>query len=132
MEVSSLIKLLIIPSNIIQYNAALAITEAIRRTSKEKLYQEPGLQFLQSRRWFRKLSLFHKIIKSKSPSYLYHLIPKQLTSYSTRNSQNLPPIKANHSFFKNTFFFHPPSSNGTNQIRIFAVFLLTNFSENES
>ena len=104
MEVSSLIKLLIIPSNIIQYNAALAITEAIRRTSKEKLYQEPGLQSLQSRRWFRKLSLFHKIIKRKSPSYLYHLIPKPLTSYSTRNSQNLPPIKANHSFFKNTFF----------------------------
>ena len=42
--------------------------------------------------------------KKESPSYLYHLIPKPLTSYSTRNSENLPPIKANHSFFKNTFF----------------------------
>ena len=44
------------------------------------------------------------MIKSESSSYLYHLIPNPLTSYSTRNSENLPLIKANHSFFKNTFF----------------------------
>ena len=88
----------------IQYNAALAITGAIRGTSEEKLYQELGFDSLQSRRWFRKLSLFYKIIKSQSPPYLYHLIPKPLTSYFTRNSENLPLIKANHSFFKSPFF----------------------------
>ena len=92
----------------IQYNTVLAITGAIRGTSKEKLYQELGFESLQSRRWFRKLSVFYKIIKNKSPSCLYYLIPKPLTSYSNRNSENLPPSKANHSFFKNTFF-HPPS-----------------------
>ena len=91
----------------IQYNAAFEITGAIRGTSKEKLYQELDFECLQSRRWFRKLSLFYKIIKSESPSCLYYLIPKPLTSYSTSNSENLPPIKANHSFFKNTFF--PPT-----------------------
>ena len=37
----------------IQYNAALAITGAIRGTSKVKLYKELGLEFLKSRRWFR-------------------------------------------------------------------------------
>ena len=37
----------------IQYNAALAITGAIQRTSKTKLYKELGLEFLKSRRWFR-------------------------------------------------------------------------------
>ena len=42
----------------IQYNAALVITGAIRGTSKAKLYQELGFESLQSRRWFRKLSLF--------------------------------------------------------------------------
>ena len=36
----------------IQYNAALAITRAIRGTSKEKLYQEFGSEHLPSRRWF--------------------------------------------------------------------------------
>ena len=42
----------------IQYSAVLAIAGAIKGTSKEKLYQELGFESLQSRRWFRKLSLF--------------------------------------------------------------------------
>ena len=84
----------------IQYNTALAITGAIRGTSKEKLDQELGFESSQSRR----LSLLYKILKNELRTYLYHLIPKQLTSYFTRNSENLSPIKANHSFSKNTFF----------------------------
>ena len=31
----------------VQYNAALAIKDAIRRTSKEKLYQELGFESLK-------------------------------------------------------------------------------------
>ena len=58
----------------IQYNAAIAITGAIRGTSSEKLYQELRLESLRSRRWLRKLCLFYKIYKNKSPSYLYNLI----------------------------------------------------------
>ena len=54
----------------IQYNACLAITGAIRGTSKEKLYQEIGLEPLQLRRWYRKLGIFYKFFKSKSPQYL--------------------------------------------------------------
>ena len=84
----------------IQYNTALAITGAIRGTSKEKLDQELGFESSQSRR----LSLLYKILKNELRTYLYHLIPKQLTSYFTRNSENLSPIKANHSFSENTFF----------------------------
>ena len=41
----------------IQYNACLAITGAIRGTSKEKLYQELGLESLQLRCWHRKLRM---------------------------------------------------------------------------
>ena len=41
----------------VQYIAALAMTGAIRETSKEKLYQELGFESLQSRRWFPKLSV---------------------------------------------------------------------------
>ena len=40
----------------VQYNAALAITGAIRGTSKEKLHQELGLQSLKDRRWLRRMS----------------------------------------------------------------------------
>ena len=35
----------------LQYNAALAITGAIRGTLKEKLYNELGLESLQKKRW---------------------------------------------------------------------------------
>ena len=39
----------------IQYNAALAITGAIRGFSMEKIHQELGLESLRQQRWFRKL-----------------------------------------------------------------------------
>ena len=47
---------------LIQYNAALAVTGTIRGFSSEKLYQELGLEFHQSRRWLRKLCHFYKIL----------------------------------------------------------------------
>ena len=37
------------------YNPALEITVTIRGSSREKLYQELGLETLQQRRWYRKL-----------------------------------------------------------------------------
>ena len=90
----------------IQYNAAIAITGAIRGTSSEKLYQELGLESLRSRRWLRKLCLFYKIYKNKSPSYLYNLIPDRMKFYSTRSSQidNTSNIKTRSNFSRNTFF----------------------------
>ena len=63
----------------IQYNAALAITCALRGTSKEKLYQELGFEPLKPRRWYRKLCYFYKIFKKQSPNYLFRLIPKKTT-----------------------------------------------------
>ena len=59
----------------VQYNAALAITGAIRGTSKEKLYQELGLESLKDRRWLRRLCYLYKIVNTKQPAYLYDLIP---------------------------------------------------------
>ena len=47
----------------VQHNAALAITGAIRGTSREKLYQELGIESLRKRRWYRKLCFFFKIFK---------------------------------------------------------------------
>ena len=41
----------------VQYNSALAITGAIRGTSKEKIYHELGLESLEKRRWYGKLLL---------------------------------------------------------------------------
>ena len=79
------------------------LTGATGGTFKENLFQERSFDPLESRGWFRKLPLFYKIIKNESLSYLYHLIPKPSISHSTRNSKNVPLIKANHGFSKNTF-----------------------------
>ena len=54
----------------IQYNAALAITGAVRGTSREKLYQELGFESLQQRRWYRKLCCLFKIINNQSVTEL--------------------------------------------------------------
>ena len=73
----------------IQYNACLAITGAIRGTSKEKLYQEIGLESLQLRRWYRKLEMFYKIF-------------------------NIPLFNIKHNFHKNSFL--PSSINELNNL----------------
>ena len=43
---------------LIQYNAAIAITGAKGSSSGEKLYQELGFESLQQQQWYQKLCLF--------------------------------------------------------------------------
>ena len=70
----------------------------------EKLNQALGLETLQSRRWFRKLCLFYKIVNNQSPSYLFDYIPSTDRIYNTRNAANVPRIISKHNFFKNSYF----------------------------
>ena len=42
----------------VQYNAALAITGAIKGTSQLKIYNKLGIESLKFRRWFRHLCVF--------------------------------------------------------------------------
>ena len=88
----------------VQYNAALAITGAIRGTSKDKLYKELGLEYLSSRRWFKRLCLFHKIYHNKSPGYLYSLIPKPREIFNLRNQHLIPQIFCRTNIFSDSFF----------------------------
>ena len=53
----------------VQYNAALAITGAIKCTSCSKFYNELGLASLESRRRLRPLCFLHKIISNGSTKY---------------------------------------------------------------
>ena len=87
-----------------QYNAALAITGAIRGSSKEKLYQELGFEYLSSRRWLRKLCTFYRIVRNKSPGYLYKYILPGDRAYLTRNSNNIKQIFCRSEYFANSFF----------------------------
>ena len=71
----------------IQYKEALANTGAIQGTSRDKIYQELGLESLKSRRWYKRLSLMFKIMKEEAPNYLINLIPKCEQTIRTRNNK---------------------------------------------
>ena len=90
----------------IQYNAAIAITGAIRGKSSARLSQELGSESLKSRRWLRKLCLFNKFFHKKSSSRLFQLIPPNNNVYATKSSQSnkLSSFKTRHYFFKDSFF----------------------------
>ena len=74
----------------IQYNTALAITGAVRGTSREKLYQELSCGSLQQRRWYGKRCCLFKIINSQSQSYLFQSVPSWKTEYFAQSSDNIP------------------------------------------
>ena len=88
----------------IRYYAALAITSAIRGSSREKLYQELSLATLQQRRWYIKLCCFYKILKLQSREYLYSIIAIHNMSYRKRQCNKILAINVKHDFFKDTFF----------------------------
>ena len=93
----------------VQYNAALAIIGAIKCTSHSKLYNELGLESLESRRRLRRLCFLHKIISNGLPAYLYKLIPKKSHQYITRNRNVIATYQCILSNFQ---FFHGPSLSG--------------------
>ena len=47
--------------------------------------------------------MFNKIYKSKSPFYLFNLIPGKTSAYATRDIDVILLIKIKHNVFKNTF-----------------------------
>ena len=49
----------------VQYNACVALTGAIRGSSKVKIYQELGFKSLSVRCWYRKLCLFRKVLNNE-------------------------------------------------------------------
>ena len=65
------------------------------------------MESLKNRRWFRKLCQFYKILKSKSPRYLFNVIPTKIRVHNTRYCDNIPLLKIKHNYFRNSFF---PSS----------------------
>ena len=82
----------------IQYHTALAITRAMRKTSKENRVRIKISQ--------KKLCCFHKNFNKQSPKYLLDIISVCSRLYFTRYAENVPSFKARHYFFlKNLFLF---------------------------
>ena len=87
----------------VQYKAALAITGAIQGTSREKIYQELGLESLKNRRWYKCLCCMFKIMIEEAPKFLTKMIPKGQQTIVTRNS-NIPTFYCRTDCFKYSFF----------------------------
>ena len=88
----------------IQYNSALAITGAIRGNSREKFYQELGLQSLR-KRWYKIFLYFFKIFKGQSPEYLFfRILPNVSKAYNTKINNNILHFSGKRNFFRNSFF----------------------------
>ena len=85
----------------VQYSAALAITGAIKGSSREKLFQELGLEYLYRRRWARRLCLPYNVFSTGQPSYIYDLLPPLRSCHRHVNSFNLVYCKS--AYFKNSF-----------------------------
>ena len=65
-----------------QYNPCLALTAAIKYTSKE-ISQELGLESVRDRRWCRKLFLFYKFLENENLKYLFSQMLVMLNSKYT-------------------------------------------------
>ena len=86
----------------VQYNAALAITGAIRGTSRERIYQELGLEHLSQRRWYRRLCMFWKIVNYLNfPAYLKGYLPRMQFSHNENRSKLFATMHSNTNYFKN-------------------------------
>ena len=89
----------------VQYKAALAITGAIKGTSRAKLYKELGLETLKFRRWCRRLCMLYKVKTSGLSLYLPKYIPKGNHPNNTRlNEESLKIYHCRTDVFKYSFF----------------------------
>ena len=87
----------------VQYKATLAITGAIQGTSRDKIYQELGLESLKSRRSYKRLVCMFKIMNEKTPNYLINLILKYEPTIRTWNN-SIQSYKCRTNCFKHSIF----------------------------
>ena len=87
----------------VQYNSCLAITGAMRGTSRKRLYLELGLESLRDRRWYRKLVIFLKLLNGQAPSYLKSIVPSFVSSRDI-HSKIIRQFKTNSLYFAMLLF----------------------------
>ena len=88
----------------VQYKAALSITGAIKGTSRDRLYQELGLESLSDRRLYRRLVYFFNIVHLTSPKYLSDLLPEKRRSLNPQRSELFIEFFSHSAFFDSSFF----------------------------
>ena len=87
----------------VQYKATLAIAVVIQGISRDKIYQELGLEKLKSRRWYKRLFCMFRIMNEKTPNDLINLIREYEPTIRTRN--NGIPYKYRTNSFNSIKYF---------------------------
>ena len=108
----------------VQYNAALAITEAIKGASRDKLNQELELEYLQQRRWMRRFCLLYKFLSTGQTSYILKLLPQMGNSYGHPNTFVVLPCRTE---YLKKIVFRMSLMNRINLIKTFAALVITIF-----
>ncbi len=89
----------------VQYSAALAVTGVWKGTSRDKIYNELDWEFLNKRRWSRRLVLFYKIINNLTPEYTKTPIPPpREISHGLRKMPTIGHINARTDDFQSSFY----------------------------
>ena len=92
-------------AEIIQYQAALAVTVAWQGSSRSKLYEELGRGSLSERRWCRRIIQIHKIVSNNRPSYLKDKLPRHRRPlYSQHYNNTFHEIRCRSSRYTSSFF----------------------------
>ena len=86
----------------VQYNAALATGGAIKGFSRDKLYQELELEYLQQRRWMMQLCLLYKFLSTGLLSHIHNLLLQMRNSHRQPSTFHVFPCRTK--YFKNSFF----------------------------
>ena len=84
----------------VQYNAALAVTRAVKGSSCDKLYRELRLEDLQQRRWIRQLCLCYKSFSTEQPKRINNLLPQMKISHRHPNTFNVFHISRKRFFLR--------------------------------
>ena len=116
----------------IEYNVVLVITGTIWGTLKEKLYNELGLESLQSRWWYRKLSFLYKVSADQSPYHLFNIIPRKKIHLAQLESQIAFLCKSLNTIFSKTASFGQLLRNGIDLTLTFGNHIGLVYSKNVS
>ena len=89
----------------VQYSAALAVTGAWRGTDTDRIYKEFGWESLYHGRYYRRTTLFYKIVNECTPEYLRAPINlARVKPYNFQNRNVLEPINSRTNQFASSFY----------------------------
>ncbi len=132
----------------VQIQAAYAVSGAWKGTSTIKVYRELGWEWLSQRRWYRRMTVFYKIVHKISPKYLSDCItfpdPPWISVYGRQLPNGEPLIltpfvprtdKFSSSFFPSCVFswnrFLISDQRNETDINKFKIKLLSSFKPNK-